>query len=176
LLRTIECPVCGCRVRSGTRRCCECGVYLLTDGPLLTEPLMQEELPASQVGLWSCIVEGYEDAELPPTATELCIIVVTSGRQVLFPLPVGEICLGRADASNSISPSLDLAPDGGIEAGVSRHHAKIYEVENRLVVEDAGSANGTFLNNQRLAPHLPYALREGDTLNLGRIQLLVSLN
>jgi hypothetical protein len=149
---------------------------LLIDGPLLTEPLAEEELPASRVGLWSRIVEGYEDAELPPTASELCITVVTSGRQVLFPLPVGEICLGRGDASNGISPSLDLASDGGIEAGVSRHHAKIYEIENRLVVEDAGSANGTFLNRQRLAPHLPYALREGDMLDLGRIQLLVSLN
>ena len=143
---------------------------------MLTEPLAEGELPASLAGVWSRIVEGYEGAELPSTATELCITVATSGRQALFRLPVGEICLGRRDPSNGVFPSLDLASDGAIQAGVSRHHAKIYEVENRLVVEDTGSANGTFLNRQRLIPHLPYALRQGDTLNLGRLQLRVGLN
>jgi pSer/pThr/pTyr-binding forkhead associated (FHA) protein len=43
----------------------------------------------------------------------------------------------------------------------------------RLFVEDLGSANGTFLNEERITSHLLYALREGDTLQLGKLKLLV---
>jgi pSer/pThr/pTyr-binding forkhead associated (FHA) protein len=131
------------------------------------------ELPASQAGPSSLLVGEHEGAELPATATTLCIIVTRSHRQRLFPLPLGEISLGRIDASHGVFPDLDLSPDGGLQEGVSRQHAKIYQEGNYLFIEDAGSTNGTFLNNHRLTPHVPTALRDGDTLHLGRLQLLV---
>ena len=90
---------------------------------------------------------------------------------MLFPPPIDEICLGRRDAPGGVFPDLDLAPDGGVEEGVSRRHAKIYQMGNRIFVEDVGSANGTFLNNKRITPYLPHLLQEGDTLQLGRLRL-----
>ncbi len=95
---------------------------------------------------------------------------------MLFPSPIDEICLGRRDSSGGVFPDLDLAPDGGVEEGVSRRHARIYQMGNRLFVEDAGSANGTFLNNKRITPHLPHLLQEGDTLQLGRLRLGVKFD
>jgi len=95
---------------------------------------------------------------------------------VPFPLPIDEVCLGRRDASRGIFPDLDLTPDGGVVEGVSRYHARIYQMGNRIFVEDVGSANGTFLNNQRLTPHLPHLLREGDKLQLGRLRLRVEFD
>jgi hypothetical protein len=169
----IECPACGSRLRPGTLSCTECGIDLSTDAPLPTEPLPGEELPASQADPWARVVEGYEDAELPATATALRITVVRSGRQLTFPLPIHEITLGRLDASHGAFPDLDLTPDGGLRQGVSRYHAKVLQIGNRLFVEDADSANGTFLNDQRLTPHLVYALREGDALQLGKLELVV---
>jgi len=95
---------------------------------------------------------------------------------VLFPPPIDDICLGRRDPSGGVFPDLDLAPDGGVEEGVSRRHAKVYQMGNRIFVEDVGSANGTFLNDKRITPHLPHLLQEGDTLQLGRLRLGVKFD
>jgi len=43
------------------------------------------------------------------------------------------------------------------------------------LVEDVGSANGTFLNGQRLTPYLPHVLKDGDELQLGRVKLEVEI-
>lgn len=169
----IECPGCGSRIQPDTPICSACGARLLPDAPLRTEPLPDEELPTFQADPWSRTVDGYEDAELPANTTTLTLTAGRSGRQMSFPLPIEEVGLGRSDAAYGVYPDLDLALDGGHVAGVSRHHAKIIQLGNRLFVEDLGSANGTFLNEERITPHLLYALREGDTLQLGRLQLLV---
>jgi hypothetical protein len=134
------------------------------------------EVPASQAGPSSLLIDEREGAELPATAATLCLIVTRSRRQRIFPLPLGEIWLGRADASHGVFHELDLTPDGGLQEGVSRRHAKIYQDGDYLFVEDAGSTNGTFLNNHRLKPYLPSPMRNGDTLRLGRMQLLVEID
>jgi len=174
----IECPACGYRLRPGTLFCSKCGIYLLSDAPLPTEALPKEKLPTppTETEPWPHIVEGYEDAAIPPAATALRISIVRSGRQVSFPLPIREITLGRYDSSSIASLNLDLTSDGALAEGVSRNHAKIYQRENRLLIEDVGSTNGTFVNKQRLTPHLPHALQEGDTVHLGRLKLLVSFS
>jgi hypothetical protein len=179
--KMIECPACGCRLRPGTLFCSECGVFLptgdlLLTGTLPTEALPDVGLPASQADPSSLLVDEDKDAELPPTATTLYLIVARNYRQKRFRLPIGEIWLGRTDASHGVFPEMDLDPDGGMEEGVSRQHAKIYQEGNYLFIEDAGSTNGTFLNNQRLTPHLPSPLQNGDTLRLGRLRLLVRIN
>ncbi len=40
----------------------------------------------------------------------------------------------------------------------------------------SASANGTFLNGQRLTPYLPHPLHDGDELQIGRIRLQVGLH
>jgi hypothetical protein len=169
----IECPACGYRLRPGTIFCTHCGVYLAADVPLPTEPLPEEELPAVQAQPWSAVAGGYEGAEIPANATTLRITVVRNYREAVFPLPIDQIALGRGDVSRGLFPDLDLALDGGFDEGVSREHARIYQTGNRLFVEDVGSTNGTFLNDQRISPHLPHVLQEGDTLQLGRLRLRV---
>ncbi|MEE8305763.1 MAG: FHA domain-containing protein [Gammaproteobacteria bacterium] len=39
-----------------------------------------------------------------------------------------------------------------------------------------GSANGTFLNGQRLTPYLPHPLQQGDEVQLGKLQLSVEFD
>lgn len=168
--RVIECPACGRRFKPGTLFCSECGIYLSSESPLPTEPISEQELPASKITSeppTSGITEPLE------AAATLRITVIRSDRQVLFPLPIDEICLGRRDISRGVFPDLDLAPDGGLAEGVSRNHARIYQKDNHLFVEDIGSANGTYLNNHRIIPYLPYQLRQRDSLQLGTLQVLV---
>jgi predicted component of type VI protein secretion system len=58
--------------------------------------------------------------------------------------------------------------DGALEhdRGISRRHARIYRVDDgSFLVEDEGSANGTFVNQVRIAG--PHPLRAGDELKVG---------
>ena len=165
----IECPSCGRKHRPGTLFCSECGVYLPTGGPLRTEPLPEEELPISRANPWAS-----EPVEEPsePSPVPLCIKVVATDREIQLP-STAEVHIGRLDAAHGIFPDLDLSPDGGLEGGVSRHHCKIHQRGSAYLVEDVGSANGTFLDGQRLTPYLPHVLKDGDELQLGRIKLRV---
>jgi hypothetical protein len=172
--RKNECPECGHRLRPGTLFCTNCGLFSTAELPVPTEPLPEEELPASEEEL--PIIDGYEDAIVPSTATALRITIARSTRQVVFPLPIDEISLGRADPAHDVFPDLDLTPDKGLAHGVSRHHARILQIRAHLFVEDVYSTNGTFLNGQRIAPYLPHILRAGDTLQLGSLKLRVEFD
>ena len=44
-----------------------------------------------------------------------------------------------------------------------------------MYIEDVGSANGTFLNGQRLTPYLPYPLPREAELQLGRLRLHITV-
>lgn len=165
----IECPSCGRKHRPGTLFCSECGVYLPTGGPLGTEPIPNGELPSTSADAWS-----DEAGERPGKKlnTQLYIKVSSSDRQI--PLPsTGEMSIGRLDAAHGIFPDADLTPNGGLKRGVSRRHCKIYYKSSAYLVEDLGSANGTFLNGNRLAPYLPHELENGDELQLGQIRLKI---
>jgi len=165
----IECPRCGERYRPGTLFCSKCGTYLPTGGSPRTVPLPTDRLsdvpytPPDTGGL-----EGEPANEFYP----LRVRVVETGREVLLP-PVAELLLGRRDPMRGIFPDLDLTEDGGIDMGVSRRHARILQKGGKVYIEDVGSANGTFLNDQRLMPYLPYPLKGGDRVRVGKLELEV---
>jgi hypothetical protein len=169
----ITCPACGRRLEPDTRFCNQCGTHLATGATLATEPLSQQDLPTSEVDPWLHLIDQHQNAILPATATALRITVARTGRQVLLLFPIGEIDLGRSDPVCGIHPDVDLAPDGGFVEGVSRRHAKVVQTGNRIFIQDVGSTNGTFLNGKRIRPHLTYALREDDTVQLGGLELWV---
>lgn len=75
-----------------------------------------------------------------------------AGRQI--PL-TGPVDIGR-------EPTLSLPLD---DTQVSRRHARIAETNGRAVVEDLGSTNGTFVNDQPI--HSPRELQPGDRIRLG---------
>ena len=168
----IECPSCGRKHRPGTLFCSECGVYLPTGGRPGTEPIPGRELPSGQARAWGGSQEGAEDSLLG--GTSLMITVASTEREIQLP-PGEDVHLGRLDTAQDIFPDIDLTPDGGLKGGVSRRHCRIYAEDDDYYVEDLGSANGTFLNGERLTPYLPHVLREGDRLQLGRVELEISV-
>jgi len=52
---------------------------------------------------------------------------------------------------------------------VSRRHASITWEQGQPIIRDLGSTNGTFVNGVRITS--PQALRDGDTIGLGKVQL-----
>jgi pSer/pThr/pTyr-binding forkhead associated (FHA) protein len=165
--------MCQRQYREGTLFCSECGTYLATGGPLRTEFLERRELSAAQAEQWVEDAAGEERSIGKHTTVR--ITIQASGRQLFLPA-TSEILVGRLDAARQIFPELDLMPDGGLEAGVSRQHAKIRHQGGRFFVEDLGSTNGTFVNEQRLPPRLPHPLQAGDKLRLGRLEMTVEFD
>ncbi len=164
----IECPSCGKKHRPGTLFCSECGVYLPSGGALRTSPLATNELPKSRAATWEGMPQEEHEAETHP----LLLKIMDTGREVHIPSSP-EVLIGRLDAAHGIFPDVDLTAEGGLAMGVSRRQAKIVQRGGELFVEDVGSANGTFLNGQRLTPYLPYPLSKGDIIQAGRLRVQV---
>lgn len=84
-----------------------------------------------------------------------------------------EYTLGRVDPASGAFPDVDLAPFEGVEAGVSRRHAKITRVgEGRIYIMDLASTNYTHVNGERLEPFEPRLLEDGDVIHLGTLKLV----
>ena len=85
-----------------------------------------------------------------------------------------ETIIGRSEGS-TMKPDIDLSAHNASEMGVSRLHVALqYNAKNNLLsVSDMKSANGTFINGQKLYPQEVRVLRDGDELRLGRLVLRV---
>lgn len=164
----VNCPSCGAENLPGTLFCIQCGTYLPSGGPLRTEPLPEQEDGRSARPRQ----EGHEGEE--EWALNIEVEVLNTGRKVLLSAD-REILVGRLDAAHGIFPELDMTTDGGLEQGVSRRHARIYTREGTCFVEDLDSTNGTFLNEERITPYLPYIFRDGDLLMFGTMRLKVHI-
>ncbi len=91
----------------------------------------------------------------------------------LIPIPLDHtpVVIGRR--SEGAAPDVDLSPFGATDLGVSRRHVSIDCVRSVLQITDLASANGTFLNRDRLVPNMPYTLRNRAVLQLGKLILRV---
>lgn len=89
----------------------------------------------------------------------------------------------RASTSTAPFARADRIPSGGLNIGrtsdneivvndplASRRHARLVKGPEGLVIEDVGSANGTFVNGRR---EQRVALRERDIVTIGNIDFLV---
>lgn len=84
-----------------------------------------------------------------------------------------EIVIGRSTPGSAVIPDIDLADQDGDKLGVSRLHLTLrYDAQYHTIsVFDMGSANGTYINGQRLHTHEVRVLRDADELRLGRLVL-----
>ena len=53
---------------------------------------------------------------------------------------------------------------------ISRLHCTITDEEDHFMIRDEDSANGTYLNGERLTPIVPHRLKDGDILELARVE------
>ncbi len=88
---------------------------------------------------------------------EKCCIVF-KGRKV--PL-ITKITLGR-DKDN------DLVLDSQL---VSRYHAYIQKIRNEYFIRDLHSANGTFINNERIESDKYYKINQRDSIKIANVEV-----
>ena len=167
----VKCTFCGTTHVPNTLFCTECGAYLLQEQGEGTDQLDTDEI--GWVGEKTEIEQDLITAEQnEPRSIHLQIC--STKRIVETPL-IHTLVLGRLDPANNVFPEIDLSEDSGMEQGVSRKHAQIKR-EGRVLVEDMGSLNGTFINGRRLAAYYPEELHHGDQLQLGKLLIDVTLH
>jgi CRP-like cAMP-binding protein len=94
-----------------------------------------------------------------------------SGVEMVLPLKP-ELTVGRPDRASGTGPDIDLSAVNK-DRSVSRRHARILRREGRLFVyEEPGTANGTWLNGERVAPATPVEFSAGDELRFGSVRLV----
>lgn len=168
----IKCLFCKTENIENILFCADCGAYLLTDGQKRTASLGTGEVH------WNFQEDQDVYIGLPAQKTGPSMIQLKIGdhnRKVEFPLDK-TIHLGRLDPASDTFPEVDLTNDGGLEKGVSRHHARLLCKDEQVLVEDLGSVNGTFINDKCLAPYLPELLQDKDYLQIGSLTLEVKLS
>lgn len=99
----------------------------------------------------------------------LALFVVGYDRPILVKKDE-RVTLGRYSPGD-MAPTVDLMPYNGDIMGVSRQHATITASDQGYMIEDLGSTNGTWLNENRLNAHTPYPLHNGALLRLGQLGL-----
>ena len=82
-----------------------------------------------------------------------------------------ETTIGRADPVTGILPDIDLTAVD-TNRSVSRRHAKIIKSGDEYhVLEEVGTVNGTYVNEQRIPTGVPVTIHSGDMVKIGLIAM-----
>lgn len=135
-------------------------VFILFTGAVIRSDLFGRRVPAAAVAAPAPVAAGSQRrSRRGRTPTTLRI---TKGKQAGLTMTLGDhLKIGR-------STDCQLILDDDY---VSTRHARIYRADGGYLVEDLGSTNGTYLNNERLSAPAPFTT--ADTLRIGRTLLVV---
>ena len=136
----------------------------LREANLLLERLVGREIDADHAALDSTVIKPTEKA------TRHRLVDVATGSAYFFSNG-DETTIGRADPVTGILPDIDLT---GVDTNrsVSRRHAKIIKSGDEYhVLEEVGTVNGTFVNDQRIPTGVPVTLHNGDLVKIGLVSM-----
>ncbi len=112
-----------------------------------------------------------EDDKIPPIVLE-----VRGTKKTIVLEREGNLVIGRTDPSTPrVTPDVDLALHDAKDKGVSRKHALLAAGDEPPVLIDLSSANGTFVNGQKLIPDHPVLLHNGDELRFGLLVMRINV-
>lgn len=139
-----RCPACG--VESGDEDVCRvCG----------------QVLESSSTESFGAVPAPEREAAVEDEAIEGPVLVVRKGPEVgeRFYIDKPELTIGR-------DPEADIFLN---DVTISRHHASLSLVGEKVLVRDAGSLNGTYVNGVCVDSA---ELQHGDALQIGRFQMI----
>ncbi len=167
----ILCPNCHHQEVAGSLFCSECGAQLVSTEHLATQVISRN---TSEILIPSLESAGSTTTGSPSNTPDamVSLYLVDSG-QILHLAGRSEFTLGRVAESQPILPDVDFSPYEAYAQGVSRLHASLKIINQRVVITDLGSSNGTRVNGQKIMPHIDYLLNHGDVVALGKLKLQV---
>ncbi len=169
----ITCPNCHHQEIHGVLFCSECGTQLTTVESLTTQSIRRTpselldsiDQPLPPLDLTADDRAGDVEVKISLHLVESGRIIELGGRN--------EYTLGRATEGQPILPDVDLSTYEAYSQGVSRFHASLKVISQRVVIVDLGSSNGTRVNGQKIVPNVDYPLSHGDIIGLGKFKLQV---
>lgn len=189
----IRCLACGTDNLDGSQYCDECGQLLNStnksetsgNNAVFAESPVFQAAHITSIGIPMVFEEpkvGQEVLEAANNNHQIekgirAKLVIERGASIgtEFSISADESNIGRWDADNGIFPDIDLDTHDP-EAKVSRRHARIIYENDKFLIEDLGSTNGTFVNRgRRLLPGTPHILTDGDEIIVGKTFLRFSI-
>ena len=155
----------------GAMFCSECGAQLIYAAGVPTHTIRA----TSPIRIKETSFKGPPLPVAIPVPDALVSLNIPSTGDVLPLMEQEEVTLGRISDGQPVVPDLDLTPYKAYEAGVSRMHASIRIIEDQVLITDLGSANGTRVNGVQITPHIPYPVKHGDILTLGKFKIQILL-
>ncbi len=144
---------------------CQSGDQVLPKRPVLTGVLNHQpfRVPAQEQG----------NKVLSPNMVVL-LQMLPSGTCAWLTLET-PLVLGRntGETTGPTEHLFDLTPFNAEWHGVSRRHSLLRRTHQRLTITDLGSTNGTYLNGERLEPHQPVTIADGDHLIVGTLHIAI---
>jgi hypothetical protein len=114
---------------------------------------------------------GPAPTTLPAGAQPRLLVLRGQKRNVEYPIYDGLNFIGRADEKPVDIDLEDQEPPDRIWC--SRQHACISFENDQLAIEDLNSANGTYVNRNRIYPGQKRPLAPNDIIQIGNVQLKV---
>ncbi len=164
----IECPNCGRSNEDSAKICVYCGTPLID---------MKQTYASTRSLDDTDFEEGVPKWGSARFSSQMNLIigVEKDTRAMVFDANrIEELVIGRKNPDTGEAPEVDLSSYEAMDKGVSRRHAAIIRKDGSLHIVDMGSANGTFLNGQRLVANQPRVLRDGDDVRLGHLVLRIT--
>jgi CRP-like cAMP-binding protein len=142
----------------------------------MTNPaLLEADAVPSSEGPEESIGTGVPVGSTKPRAFHPRLVHASSKTEFLLAAQ-GESTVGRFDSVTGLSPTVDLR-EVDVERSCSRRHARIIVRKERVLVrEEVGTANGTFVNGERLASGIEVAVEDGDTVRFGAVETVFRCN
>lgn len=108
-----------------------------------------------------------------PSGVRHRLVDVGTGTAFFFGQHGEETTIGRSDPVTGIMPDIDLTSVDG-HRSVSRRHAKLVRHSDGWgVLEEVGTVNGTFVNDERIPTGVTVPVHHGDRLRIGLINMRV---
>jgi len=128
-----------------------------------------ERLVGKEVDVDHSSLDATQMAQ-PEKTTRHRLVDVATGTAFFFSSG-DETTIGRADPVTGILPDIDLT-SVDVNRSVSRRHAKIIRSGSEyMVLEEVGTVNGTYVNDQRIPTGIPVTMHNGDLVKIGLISM-----
>lgn len=163
-----QCPHCGKTNQKSNFICATCGKLL--DIP--------PEEKATRMLMHTASLEGLREDYFDADST---LVLRLRGQDKSFQLTARQLgpgrIIGRNSAGHDPKAHLDLSKFQGEDLGVSRRHAHLrFDPQGKTVrLTDMRSANGTYINGQKLHAGEVRVLRHGDRVRLGKLEIGVTI-
>jgi pSer/pThr/pTyr-binding forkhead associated (FHA) protein len=122
------------------------------------------------------LIKGELDVMIgPEPAPREFDLMMAGGQQITLPSNDADLLIGCKDTADGIFPDIDLTPFGGTASGVSRRHATLSRRNGQWSLRDENSTNGTFVDETRIAAHVPRPLTGPASLRFGGVSANLTL-